>query len=354
MKKRICVLSIYLILVFILGACSSTTADPSLIFEIPDVALPLSELGPYESSRISNVNYIDPERDNREISTNIHFPSADGQPDPRGAPFPLIICDHKMANKFGSHLSSHGFIVVGINKIDTYDPWDEKLIDQPLDYLFILNQLADDPPESLIGIIDTDHVGVWGYSFGGRNSLFLTGARVNPDYYLDMCGNPDVFEINFAESTIISMCGPYENWDGFILNAGQGLTESEDGLWRPITDERILALIPMSGKGEWLFGPEGLDPVDKAVIITAGTGEGTRYEEGYKIYEELGTSEKIFISFVGQGHMMIFQPTPSSQMRHLAVAFFSYYLKGMEEYLKYFSEDYISQLEGLAWGWYQE
>ncbi len=72
-----------------------------------------------------------------------------------------------MALKFGTRLASHGFVVVGINNIDYHHPWNENFFDQPLDYVFVLNQLADNPPESLIGIIDTDHVGVWGYSFGG-------------------------------------------------------------------------------------------------------------------------------------------------------------------------------------------
>lgn len=356
MKKGQLFISILIILGSIMGACAPNTSaiKPPLTFEIPDTELPLSELGPYDVSILNHVDYVDARRDNREVSTFIVYPSVDDQPDVRGAPFPLIICDHKMANKFGDQMASHGYVVSGIRRIDTYDPWDESLINQPLDYIFVLNQLAENPPETLIGIIDTDHVGVWGYSFGGRNSLFLTGARVDPDYYLEICENPENSEIDYAESTIITMCGPYLNWDGFTQNAGLELTDSDDGFWLPITDDRILALIPMSGKGEWLFGPEGLAAADKAIIITAGTNEGTRYEEGYRIFEELGTSEKIFISFVDQGHMMVFSQTPNDQMRHIAIAFFSYHLKGREEYAQYFSEDYISQIEGLAWGWYEE
>lgn len=149
------------------------------------------------------------------------------------------------------------------------------------------------------------------------------------------------------------MCGPYQNWDDFIQKAGPELTNGGDGLWEPITDDRILALIPMSGEGEWLFGPRGLADVDKAIIVTAGSIEAV-YGENYRIYEEIGSSDKIFISFVGQDHMMILDSTPTDQMTHLAIAFFSYHLKGMEEYAPYFSEEYISNIEGLAWGWYEE
>jgi len=354
MKKGQLLISILIVLGSINSACATNASGPRppLAFEIPDTELPLSANGPYEYSKIYKLDYIDPQRDNREVSISIYYPSIDDQPDKRGAPFPLIINDHKMANKFGPHLASHGFVVVGIKRIDT-GPWDESLINQPLDYVFVLNQLAENPPEDLKGIIDTNHVGVWGYSFGGRNSLFLTGARVDPNYYLNLCKNPENSEIDYEESTIKSMCGPYENWDEFIQTAGQELVEGEDGLWNPITDQRILALIPMSGKGEWLFGQKGLAAADKAIMITAGTNEGTRYEEGYRIFEELGSSRKLFISFIEQGHMMINSQRPNDQMSHLAIAFFSYYLKGKEEYSQYFSEDYVSQIEGLAWGWYE-
>lgn len=91
---------------------------------------------------------MDPQRDDRDISTTIYYPSDDGEADRRGAPFPLIICDHKMASKFGPRLASHGFVIVGINKIDYHHPWDENFFEQPLDYVFVLNQLADTPRRS--------------------------------------------------------------------------------------------------------------------------------------------------------------------------------------------------------------
>jgi hypothetical protein len=36
------------------------------------------------------------------------------------------------------------------------------------------------------------------------------------------------------------------------------------------------------------------------------------------------------------------------------VAFFGYHLQGWEEYAKYFSEDFVTQYEDLAWGIYQK
>jgi|GEM_PF-678686 len=327
-------------------------AKPALTFEFPDTEFPLSEPGPYDYSILFDVNYIDPQRHNREVSTFIIYPSVDDQPDVRGAPFPLIICDHKIAYAATVELASHGYVVAAINKITT-GPWDEDVFEQPLDYVFVLNQLAENPPEILTGIIDTDHVGVWGYSFGGTNSITLGGARLDPEYYLENCKNPEDFEIDYGKYTEL-MCWPYKNWYAFVQMAGPELTASDDGLWQPITDDRILAVMPMSADCEWLFGPKGLAAVDKAVLMTGGTSEGVMYEEFYRTFEELGTSEKTFISFVKRDHSMINSLTIKGQLRHFAIAFFSHILKGYEDYGYYYSEAYISQIEGLAYGWYEE
>jgi hypothetical protein len=123
--------------------------------------------------------------------------------------------------------------------------------------------------------------------------------------------------------------------------------------WR-LGDDRIIALMPLSPGSEWLFGPRGFASSDKSVLLSVGTLEDPLYQETYKIFEDLGTSEKIFISFVGKGHGMIFESNAPKKMQHLAIAFFSYHLKGYDEYSYYFSEEFISQIDGLAWGWYEE
>jgi len=355
MEKKLLLISIMFVLGSILGACATIKSEPGspLTFEIPDKEIPFSEEGPYDQSVLLNVYYVDPKRDDREVSIFINYPSVDDQPDLRGAPFPLILSDHMMATIFGSHLASHGFVVVGLN-VPLNLPESDEVIHQPLDYIFVINQLTENPPGPLTGLIDTDHVGYWGYSGGGRVSLTLAGAQIDPNHYFEYCKNPENFEIDYGENDLEWICKPYENWDELIEAANATFLKTEEGLWKPMKDERILATISMSSGGEWLFGPDGLAQVDKAVLVTAGTNEGARYGDCYRTFEELGTSEKSFISFVGQDHMMIGQVTVKRQLRHLVIAFFSYYLKGKEEYRQYFSQDYISQIEGLAWGWYEE
>lgn len=352
MSKLNCLLLFALTL---LASCSSQKFEPALAFEFPEAELPLSEPGPYEVSYILNIEKHDESRDGRKVTLSIYFPSANGEPDLRGAPFPLIINDGKMLAKFGEHLASHGFVVAGINGIDYSDPWDDYLVNQPLDYLFILNQLADSPPESLEGYIDTDHVGVWGYSFGGNNSLFLSGARVDPEYYFNVCGNPEETNILSQPYEFKKLCSLFENWDQFANTAGSSITKSDDNLWQAVTDERILAVMPMSSENEILFGPKGLANTNKAVLITAGSNEPSIfYKSSFRAFQEFGSSEKFFISFVNQSHEMIFGSVAPEEMKHLAIAFFSFYLKGHEEYVYFFSEEFISNIKGLAWGWYDE
>jgi hypothetical protein len=44
---------------------------------------------------------------------------------------------------------------------------------------------------------------------------------------------------------------------------------------------------------------------------------------------------------------------PAARMKHFATAFFGYYLQGHKDYLNYFSEDFVSKSDGLAWGVYK-
>ena len=348
MAKRIYIFSFVLVL---LAGCSSPNFKPALAFEIPETELPLAEPGPYEFGHISNIETYDESRDNRKVTFSIYYPSINGEPDSRGAPFPLIISDEKMLTLFGNHLASHGFVVVGSSIADESEG--EEVIHQPLDFMFILNQLAEDPPDILANLIDTDHVGVWGYSGGGRVALTLADTQIDPDYFSEICENPKISDVNYGDD-LRWICEPNEEWDQLIEEAGSLLVETEDGLLQTIGDERIAAVIPMSSGGEWLFGATGLASADTPVLFTVGTREGWRLDDMRKMFQEYGGEEKTFITFKDQNHMMITFTYAPKRMQHLAVAFFSYHLKGDDAYAFYYSEEFISQVEGLDWGWNEE
>jgi predicted dienelactone hydrolase len=188
-----------------------------------------------------------------------------------------------------------------------------------------------------------------GYSFDGYNALALSGARIDPEFYLSLCENPDA-----KKSVDLSAfsCKPSRNWEEYINHAGEAVTESEDGLWQPMTDERILAVMPMAGEGWWLFGEKGLDTVDRPVLMIAAT-QDELYAENVQIFENLGTADKGLISFIGPGHLMVYDSYQVSRMAHFAVAFFGYHLQGHEDLAYYFSEDFVDSQIDTHWGVYR-
>ena len=223
-----------------------------------------------------------------------------------------------------------------------------QMIDQPLDILFALDQLALHPPEGLDGVINPDKAGAIGYSFDGYNSLAMSGARIDPEYYLAQCPTPDAITESILGGMSAFSCDPASNWGQFVPYIGSSITESVDGLWQPLTDTRIRAVMPLAGEGWWLFGEKGLAAVDRPVLMIDST-EDELYKENAVVYEHLGTSDKSFISFVGQDHMMIYSEEMIARMAHFAVAFFGYHLQDRQDFAKYFSEDFVSQQDGLAW-----
>jgi hypothetical protein len=350
---------------------SQLTATPSLAIEtatsVGSSPTPypfiLAEPGPYLVGK-RTFNVEDTGRANRPVSIIVYYPAlqppeptsslaiTDAEPDLSGAPYPLIVSSGKMARTMVLDLVPHGFVWAGVDKIDTYLYYDEQLYQQPLDILFALEQVASNPPAGLEGMIDAEHAGAIGYSFDGYNTLAMSGARLDPEFYLSQCpgfqANPRLFW-----GTSENYCGPANDWEAFSAGAGPALTQSQDGLWQPMTDPRIRAVMPMAGEGWLLFGERGLAAVDRPTLIIVGTKDEL-YPENALIFEHLGTPDKTMISFVGETHDMIFTTDQISRMAHFAVAFFGYYLQGRDDLAWYFSEEFVSQHPDLAWGVYKQ
>ncbi len=142
---------------------------------------------------------------------------------------------------------------------------------------------------------------------------------------------------------------PAANWGEFAAHAGEAITASEDGLWQPMTDERIRAVMPLAGEGWWLFGERGLAAANRPTLMIAGTQDAL-YPENAQIFRHIGTPDKTLISFVGSGHMMIHNHEMVARMAHFAAAFFGYYLRKCEDSAWYFSEGFVSLHDDLVWG----
>ena len=110
----------------------------------------------------------------------------------------------------------------------------------------------------------------------------------------------------------------------------------------------------MAPSGAWLYGERGLAAADRPVLMIAATQDEfipylieTRF-----IIEHLGAPELTMISFVDKDHMRALDPEQSKRIKHFAVAFFGYHLQGQEDYMEFFSQDFVSQFADLAWGIY--
>ena len=353
------------------GPAASSTASPAPqptaaattgpTASLPPTAFPLGEPGPYHVSR-RTLTTKDPSRGDRQVAITVWYPavrptdwkgerpSMDAVPDRSGAPYPLILSSTTVAMELAPDLVSHGFAWASVNNINTYPRFGTQSIDQPLDILFALDQVATHPPEGLEGMIDAERSGAIGYSFDGFNTLAMSGARVDPEHYLAQCPTPDATTAAVVSELSAFGCGPAKDWAAFAAHAGAALTAGEDGLWRPMTDQRIRAVMPMAAEGWWLFGPRGLAAVDRPTLMLAGTKDEL-YPENALIFERLGAPDKAMISFLGQDHFtMLLDQEMAARMAHFAVAFFGHHLQGREELAQYYSEAFVARHDDLAWG----
>jgi len=345
----------------------SATATIPLVTQEP-VTLPFSEPGPYYVGKWKHT-IVDESRNNRQIQITIWYPALEqtdddgrtitlnAEPDLGKAPYPLILTDPQSGSLlFQSHLATYGFVMVVVDppEFSNEMPWNNYVIDAPLDFLFVLDMITANPPEGLDDVLDTNRVGVGGYSSGGFFSLALGGARINPEYYFSQCAQAPSMDPPISPFWVDYFCKLSERWDEFSLQVGSEISTITEGLWQPTTDDRILAIMPMAPDSAWLYGPEGLAAINMPSLIIAGTDdELVSYEfSSCYIYEHLVNSDRYLISFIGKKHMMAQNKEQRSRINHFAVAFFGYYLQGHEEYVDYFSEDFVSQFDDLYWGVY--
>jgi predicted dienelactone hydrolase len=334
----------------------------------PDT-LPFSDPGPFFAGK-HTYTIKDQSRNGREIFLTIYYPAikrfdAGGNPiiqeaeaDQSGAPYPVILTGSDSGSfLFKSHLATYGFVTVIVRSpgFSYTAPWNNAVIDGPLDFLYALDLLTYTPPEGLEGILDTNRVGVAGYSSDGFFSLALSGARINPAYYFSQCAQAPNMEPPIKPFLVDYYCNLSRRWDEFSAQVGPDITTLSEGLWQPTTDGRILAAMPMAPDSAWLYGEEGLSAIHIPSLIIAGTADDL---VSYKmtscyVYEHLVNAERYLISFIGKGHMMVENKEVISQINHFAVAFFGYYLQNRIEYAEYFSEDYVSLVHDLAWGIYE-
>jgi len=331
--------------------------------------MPLAEPGPYGVGE-QKMTFVDASRDGRTVSAVLWYPAhtsaasyampkSDAEPDATGAPYPLIIYTHALWNTstltLGEYLASHGYVVARIYHPERMgDPeYATDIIDRPLDVLFVLNELAALSNSELAGMIDTDHVGVVGYSFGGMTALWTGGARIDPAHLRSWCAEnePDA-EPNAAFSG--SSCESFlARWDQITAYHSQVIAAEDAELWLPLADERISAVVAVNPCFYPLLGEEGASAATLPTLIVYPESDEICVppDAARLIYDHLGSSERYLMTMLdGASHTTVVEySSVKPALRQVTVAFFGYYLQGQEDYAQYLTEEYMESLPSVAW-----
>jgi len=340
--------------------------------------LPLSASGPYFVGR-QTLTFVDStrtdstfHRESRKLVTEVIYPATkpedlstdefdkfkrvgmiDAKPDVSGAPYPLILFSHAWTSTaltdivLFTHLASHGFVVVSIEHSCDTSP--ECLVDRPMDVFFVLNEIAGLHEGNLAGMIDTDHVGVMGISFGGYTTLAAAGAQNDPEYFLKWAAT-DGLPTNNVEKYVKNTVA--DQWGEVAAYRAQFDTLRDGQPWPSVTDKRIRAILPIVPAFGMLFGNHGLETVAVPTLMMAATKDQfVPYEPQItQMYAQLGPADHYLISFIGYDHHPENHAEGMAYYKHFSTAFFGYYLQGQKSYAPYLTADFVNGFDDLAWG----
>ncbi|MBW4707588.1 dienelactone hydrolase [Roseobacter sp. YSTF-M11] len=204
-----------------------------------------------------------------------------------GNSFPLIVISHGYpGNRFlmshlGENLASKGYVTVSIDHTDsTYsdqEVFGSTLFNRPIDQRFVIDQMAALDGD-LAGIIDTNAVGVIGYSMGGYGALIFGGAGVTQAATEYSWGTPN----------------------GLLARHLAG-SESHEAL----IDPRVRALIAIGpwGRNAGFWDANGMAGLRVPTLFMAGGSDDVSvYDAIRTIFEEANGTDRHLLTFDHANH----------------------------------------------------
>ncbi len=228
----------------------------------------------------------------------------DGNPDSTKGPYPLIILSHGgqgtrlISPYYTEHLASYGFIVMApdhFGDLMTAEPqsFTSRLYHRPKDITRLIDEAATQTKGAglLKDMIDIDHVGVTGISFGGAAALLGGGATVN-------MGDLKVYCKAYPED---GRCAEILDHTQDLATVA-GLSTVPEGNWPSWSDSRVDAIVPIV-PGPQVIG-EGAKTVSVPtllIIASADTVVIPKYSN-YSVWENLGSPSKTLVEFMNADH----------------------------------------------------
>lgn len=355
--------------VLLLVVCLAALAAPMIGLAQDDVELPLAGHGPYVAG-IRTLEFTDEAREGRPVTISLWYPaimpdelqgeidrlqtSYQAEPDIpfdlSGAPYPLVLYSHGYAGNRNQMrfivepLVTHGFVVATVSHIGSQGAL--TLIDRPLDIRFVLDQLESlNASEDLAGLIDFEHVGLFGESDGAYTALTMTGARIDETFMARWgTGERDTGDMTDPRNW-------YFDWDWAMVKDyyDQFMPPGQGGLLLPLTDPRLDAIMAFLPCYAYIFGEQGLNAATVPTLLIGAD---------HDILCPYGLDAAVAQSYLGSDHHLLTLVNGHHDMPrgvhkpavvHFTAAFFAYYLRGDETAGAYLNAQYVSQFDRLAW-----
>jgi predicted dienelactone hydrolase len=262
-------------------------------------------------------------------------------PDTANGPYPLVVFSPGLGtdplglymNTTLRPIASHGFVILtaaarGEAFRGRGDFW-AGAATRPLDMRRLIDYAGKltAPGGPLAGLIDTERIGVVGHSSGGWTALMEAGAQMD----LGWCAaHPDL-----VAKLPLSNCPQFVPHQGEIATM-LGLKSAPAGLWPPMNDTRVDAVIAVSPDGDiWGADYGGVASAKAPTMVMAGSADTDNVPElcAYPIYEHLGSTKKTLAVFE-QGDHWLGWSVYGNAITHIMNAFLLAELKGDPEAVK--------------------
>jgi len=333
------------LLSLLLVSCQITsTSTPTLILPTPtteptstssatEVLSPAKPLYAPEGKYQVGLQDLAIQNGNETVNISVFYPELNAAPDTTHGPYPLVIFSPGLGAVGKDYenllrpIASYGFVIIALTpRGETNSEFWVGAATRPLDIKFIANY-ADKLTATggqFAGMIDTERIAVAGHSSGGWAALVGGGARMDMGW---CAAHPDL-----VAKLALSNCTqflPHQSEIATML----GIKSAPTGLWPPMNDPRVVAVIAASPDGDiWGAGYGGVSAMKVPTLIMAGSADTINIPElcAYPIYEHLGSAKKTLVVFENGDHGLGWD-TYSDEIKHVMIAFLLAELKSNSE-----------------------